>query len=111
MQLEGGSALRKNSFDWFRLDNAAKIFPGQNSNTWSNIYRLSIRLKEEVDKDTLQTALESTLVRIPSFNVRIRQGFFWHYFEHNDNIPIILEISRLLKSGRAVFCFGIFCSS
>lgn len=82
--------MRKNSFDWFRLDNAAKIFPGQNSNTWSNIYRMSIRLKEEVDKDTLQKALENTLVRIPSFNVRIRKGFFWHYFERNPNTPTVL---------------------
>lgn len=57
--------MRKNSFDWFRLDNAAKIFPGQNSNTWSNIYRISARLTEEVDKNTLQTALETTLRRIP----------------------------------------------
>ena len=82
--------MRKNSFDWFRLDNAAKIFPGQNSNTWSNIYRLSVRLTEEVDKNTLQTALETTLRRIPSFNVRIRKGFFWHYFERNSNIPQVL---------------------
>ncbi|MBQ4266700.1 MAG: alcohol acetyltransferase, partial [Clostridia bacterium] len=82
--------MRKNSFDWFRLDNAAKIFPGQNSNTWSNIYRLSARLTEEVDKNTLQTALETTLRRIPSFNVRIRKGFFWHYFERNPNIPQVL---------------------
>lgn len=82
--------MRKNSFDWFRLDNAAKIFPGQNSNTWSNIYRISVRLTEDVDKDTLQTALEATLRRIPSFNVRIRKGFFWHNFERNPNTPAVL---------------------
>lgn len=82
--------MRKNSFDWFRLDNAAKIFPGQNSNTWSNIYRISVRLKEDVDKETLQKALETTLIRIPSFNVRIRKGFFWHYFERNPNTPKVL---------------------
>jgi hypothetical protein len=27
---------------WYKLDNAAKVFPGQNSSKWSNIYRLSI---------------------------------------------------------------------
>ena len=82
--------MRKNSFDWFRLDNAAKIFPGQNTDSWSNVFRLSIRLKEDVDKDVLQTALEHTLVRIPSFNVRIRKGFFWHYFERNPNKAEVL---------------------
>ena len=82
--------MRKNSFDWFRLDNAAKIFPGQNSNTRSNIFRVSVRLKEDVDKEILQTALEATLKRIPSFNVRIRNGLFWHYFERNMNTPAVL---------------------
>lgn len=82
--------MRKNSFDWFRLDNAAKIFPGQNTDSWSNIFRVSVRLKEDVDKDVLQLALENTLKRIPSFNVRIRRGFFWHYFERNHSTPEVL---------------------
>ncbi len=75
--------MRNNSFDWFRLDNAAKIFPGQNSRSWSNIFRLSFHLKSEVDPEILQKALEATLVRIPTFAVRMRNGFFWHYFEKN----------------------------
>ena len=91
--------MRKNSFDWFRLDNAAKIFPGQNSNTWSNIFRVSVRLKEDVDKEILQTALEATLKRIPSFNVRIRNGLFWHYFEQvlNGKFVRMALILKLLE--------------
>ena len=38
----------------------------------------------------MQTALEATLRRIPSFNVRIRKGFFWHYFERNPNTSAVL---------------------
>ena len=77
--------MRKNSFDWFRLDNAAKIFPGQNSRTWSNIFRLTFHMKQEIDPVILKKALEATLKRIPSFNVRMRNGFFWHYLERNPN--------------------------
>lgn len=75
--------MKNNSFEWIKLDNAAKIFPGQNSRSWSNIFRLTFLLKEEVDPDILQKALEASLVRIPTFAVRIRNGFFWHYFEKN----------------------------
>ncbi len=82
--------MRKNSFSWLRLDNAAKIFPGQNSNSWSNVFRLGIELKEKVDKDILLIALNKTLKRIPTFNVRIRKGAFWFYFERNPNEPQVL---------------------
>lgn len=81
--------MRKNTFDWFRLDNAAKIFPGQNSSSWSNVFRFGAVLKEEVDPEILTEALKRTLKRIPSFSVRIRNGFFWHYFEKNPNEPIV----------------------
>ncbi len=77
--------MKSNSFDWFKLDNAAKIFPGQNSSTWSNVFRMGVQLKNDVDPDTLNKAIEATLKRIPCFNVRIKSGLFWHYFEKNPN--------------------------
>ncbi len=77
--------MKSNTFDWFKLDNAAKIFPGQNSSTWSNVFRMGVQLKNDVDPDILNKAIEATLKRIPSFNVRIKSGLFWHYFEKNPN--------------------------
>lgn len=74
---------------WFKLDNAAKIFPGQNSSTWSNMIRISVNLKEEIEPETLLTAVKMCLPRFPSLNVRIRHGFFWYYFENNPNEPIV----------------------
>ena len=88
--------MRKNSFEWFRLDNAAKIFPGQNTNSWSNVFRFGVELKREVDPEILRVALDNTLKRIPSFNVRIRNGAFWHYFEKNPNqAPIMPDIKNI----------------
>lgn len=69
---------------WFKLDNAATIFPGQNTQRWSNIFRFSVVLDREVKPDLLERALEETLARFPCFDVRIRRGFFWYYFEKND---------------------------
>lgn len=68
---------------WYKLDNAAKVFPGQNSSSWSNVFRLSVTLKEKIDPVLLEKALEKTLPRFPSFDVRMRNGFFWHYLEKN----------------------------
>ena len=82
--------MKNNSFDWFKLDNAAKIFPGQNSRAWSNVFRLSVQLKQKIDPEILAEALKATLKRIPSFDVRIRRGLFWYYFEKNPNEPTVL---------------------
>lgn len=70
---------------WFKLDNAAKIFPGQSTSSYSNVYRLSVTLKEKVDPRLLEQALLKTMPRFPSFDVRISNGFFWHYLEKNPN--------------------------
>ncbi len=70
---------------WYKLDNAAKIFPGQNRATWSNIFRFSIQLTEKVDPLLLERALKAVLPRFPCFDVCIKRGMFWYYFEKNPN--------------------------
>lgn len=76
--------MRKKSFEWIKLDNAGKIFPGQNMRRWSNVFRLGVQLKEEIDPELLKEALKITLLRIPSLKVRMKKGFFWNYFENNE---------------------------
>ena len=63
---------------WFKLDNAAKIFPGQNTKTWSNIFRISTVLKYKIEPALLERALENVLPRFPCYDVRMRRGFFWY---------------------------------
>lgn len=77
---------------WYKLDNAAKVFPGQDSSSWSNVYRLSVTLTETVDPDLLEKALETTLRRFPSFDVRMKNGLFWHYLEKNPyGVPPVMQ--------------------
>ena len=77
--------------DWLKLDNAAKVFPGQVTKTWANIIRYSINLTVEIDPELLKQALTDILPRFPSMCVKIKRGFFWYYFEYNDKIPVITE--------------------
>ena len=76
---------------WMALDNAAKIFPASRSRTWSNIFRISSTLNEEIDRDVLKVALDVTLRRFPSIAVAIKGGFFWYYLEQIREVPEILD--------------------
>jgi NRPS condensation-like uncharacterized protein len=73
------------------LDNAAKIFPASRSRTWSNIFRISSTLNEEIDREALKVALDVTVRRFPSIAVAIKGGFFWYYLEEIREIPEILD--------------------
>jgi len=64
----------------FRLDNAALVYPAVRGSKNPNIFRISADLVEEIDPHTLQQALDASLRRMPNFSVKLRSGFFWHYF-------------------------------
>ncbi len=72
---------------WMRLDNAAKIYPAARRKNWSNVFRVSIGLTEEILPEVLQSALEVTVRRFPSMAVRLRRGTFWYYLEEINHAP------------------------
>lgn len=76
---------------WLRLDNAAKIYPAARRRDWSNLFRLSVTLKEPVDKTVLQAALDVTAKRFPSLCARLRKGLFWYYLQELPHAPEISE--------------------
>lgn len=88
--------MPKERKQWFKLDNAGKVFPGQKTETWSNMFRLSVILKEAIQPEVLETALEQVMPRFPVFNVRLRRGFFWYYLEKNSNAapPLLEDVSN-----------------
>ncbi len=76
---------------WYKLDNAAKLYPAISNRRWMSIYRVSVKLYEPVDKDTLQRALDITMARIDLFSCRLKAGVFWYYFEKNSNRAMVEE--------------------
>lgn len=66
---------------WFKLDNAAKIFPPTSSKKDSKVFRFSCVLKEQIDEHILQEVTNEALDMFPSFRSILRKGFFWHYLE------------------------------
>ena len=77
--------LRKKTKEirWDKLDNTAHLFPVIAGERMSNVYRISVTLKELVDPELLQQALDIVLPKFDGFNLRLRRGVFWHYFEEN----------------------------
>ena len=78
---------------WMRLDNAAKIYPAARRQNWSNVFRMSATLKEEVDTQVLRSALDVTVRRFPSIAARLRRGMFWYYLEELSAAPELSEES------------------
>ena len=72
---------------WYRLDNAALIFPAVMRKNWNNVFRVSVTLKEKVDPKILEQAAADLLPRFPTMYVRLRTGFFWYYLETVSEAP------------------------
>ncbi|MEG1506199.1 MAG: hypothetical protein RR478_01735 [Bacilli bacterium] len=72
---------------WYKLDNAAKIFPPIMDKYDPKVFRFSVSLKETIDKTTLEKALAITLIDFPIFNSILKKGIFWYYLEESDILP------------------------
>ena len=79
----------KKKLKWMALDNAAKIFPAARSRNWSNLFRVSATLNEDIDREIMQSALDVTARRFPSIAVRLRTGVFWYSLEELPHAPTI----------------------
>lgn len=71
-------------YPWYRLDLSAIVYPTLQRKNFSSVYRISVVLKEPVEPDLLQKAVDRTLPRFPTFKVAMRKGVFWRYLEPND---------------------------
>jgi hypothetical protein len=98
--------------DWYRLDNAAKIYPAIRNRKWASVFRLSVVLRENVRPDLLQRALDTTLKRIPGFAVKMKAGLFWYFFERNSEKPMVQQdvanpCMRMFGSGNGNYLFRV----
>ncbi len=68
---------------WHKLDNTANLFPVVTNRRYTNVFRMTAVLNEEVDPVLLGQALNEILPFFAAFNVRMRHGLFWSYLETN----------------------------
>lgn len=72
---------------WEKLDNTANLFPVIAGENLTNTYRISVVLNEDVDRKLLQEAVDMVTPKFPGFDLRLRNGVFWYYFEENGKKP------------------------
>ena len=79
---------------WYKLDNAAKMFPPTTTKLDTKIFRISTTLKSNINKSFLTKALEITLKDYPIFQSTLKKGLFWYYIEETNEIPIVKKDSN-----------------
>ncbi|MFA5602868.1 MAG: hypothetical protein WDA21_04000, partial [Bacilli bacterium] len=79
----------KKQDNWYKLDNAAKIYPAIIGKKDSGVFRVSANLNNFIIPDILGQALIDLKHRFPSMYVKLKKGLFWYYFEKNERIPIV----------------------
>ena len=83
--------MSKKKARWRKLDNAAKLYSAASNKKDTRVFRFYCELKEKVDSDVLQEALNKTIETFPTFLMVLRKGFFWHYLEPCNLRPIVKE--------------------
>ncbi len=83
------------SAKWDKLDNTAHLFPVIAGEDMTNVYRMCVVLKEDIEPLYLEKALQKLLPWFQNFHSVLRAGFFWYYFEENPKrYPPIREESE-----------------
>jgi len=80
-----------------KLDNTAKVFSIEEKRN-INTFRLTVILKEKVNKKILKEAIRRTLRIYPSYKVKIKNGVFWNYLQTNKNDILLKEEKDTCKT-------------
>lgn len=83
--------MLKRRIRWRKLDNSAKIFPMVSNKKFTSVFRVSVLLKEKIDREILELALNKALEYQVSFKVKLIKGIFWYYLEENFKKPEVKE--------------------
>lgn len=75
---------KKGQAVWYKLDLSAIVYPTLQRKDFSSVYRLSVLLKDTIQPDVLQKAVDMVLPRFPTYKAAIRKGLFWRYLEPNN---------------------------
>ena len=75
--------------NWFRLDNAGKLYPALLSQRQTTFFRVSTDLRAPVNVSSLQRALGRIMGRFPYYKVFLKRGYFWYFFESGSQEPVV----------------------
>lgn len=75
----------------YPLDNSALFYPIMATKKAQSLFRITVRLKDEVDGNLLEEALNKVLYRFPTYKTRLKRGYAWHYLEENPERALVFK--------------------
>ena len=75
------SKLQRTNKKWYKLDNAALMYPLVARGESISVFRLAVQLKEKVDPVVLQYAVNDVFPRFPTICGSVKNGFFWPFID------------------------------
>ena len=88
--LESIAQLQKNNKKWYKLDNAALMYPMVSRGESPAVFRMAVQLKEPVNPVVLQYALNDVYPRFPTICGTVVWGWFWPYVD-KPATPIVVK--------------------
>ena len=85
------SKLQRTNRKWYKLDNAALMYPLVARGESISVFRLAVQLKEKVDPIALQYAVNDICPRFPTICGSVKNGFFWPFID-KPSTPITVEL-------------------
>lgn len=100
------------AFYWSKLDNVARLYSLVSNAKATNVFRITVKMKDAVEAEQLSEAVLAALLEMPSFSVRLRMGLFWYYFDMNLQKPRVRKeytypCSKMTKFTNNGYLFNI----
>lgn len=89
-KLSAIAELQKNNKKWYKLDNAALMYPLVARGESISIFRVSALLKDPVNPVELQYAVNDIAPRFPTICGSVKNGLFWPFIDR-PTIPILVK--------------------
>lgn len=82
--------LQRDNKKWYKLDNAALMYPLVARGESISIFRVSALLRDPIDPVELQYAVNDIAARFPTICGSVKNGFFWPFIDR-PTIPITVK--------------------
>lgn len=90
LTLESIAQLQQQYKKWYKLDNAALMYPMVSRGESPAVFRMAVQLKEPVNPVVLQYALNDVYPRFPTICGTVVWGWFWPYVDKPAS-PIVVK--------------------
>lgn len=87
---------KKRKLSRFELDLSARFYPVISTKKAQSLYCMAAILKDDVDIAVLEDAANQIMDRFPTYKVRLRKGYSWHFFEENTEKVKVFEIDNVM---------------